>query len=160
MINRRDFLKRIACGITASAGGALSPRIALSHAAPNGPPELPSGALKSAVLESLPGKKALIKRSFRPPNFETPLTYFNTQFTPNNAFFVRYHLANIPKVDMQSWRLRIVGESIEKPLEFTIEDLKSRFESIEIAAAWLIPMFRACKPEAVYIWRSARPARV
>jgi len=129
MITRRDFLKRIAEGVTACAGGVLVPRIALSGAASKGLPELPA-----AVLESLPGKKSLIKRSYRPPNFETPVTYFNTQFTPNEAFFVRYHLANIPEVNVQDWKLRIGGESVEKPLEFTLDELKSRFEAVEIAA--------------------------
>jgi len=129
MITRRDFLKRIAGGVTACAGGALIPRIALSGTASQGLPELPA-----EVMGALPGKQALIKRSFRPPNFETPVTYFNTPFTPNDAFFVRYHLANIPKVNVQDWKLRIGGESVEKPLEFTLEELKSRFESVEIAA--------------------------
>lgn len=134
MITRRNFLKRFAGGVAACAGGALAPRLALSRVTSKGAPELPSGALISAVLESLPGKKALIQRSFRPPNFETPVTYFNTPFTPNDAFFVRYHLADIPKVNGQDWKLRIGGESVEKPIEFTIEELKSRFESVEIAA--------------------------
>jgi len=129
MITRRDFLKRIAGGVTACAGGALIPRIALSGTASQGLPELPA-----EVMEALPGKQALIKRSFRPPNFETPVAFFNTPFTPNDAFFVRYHLANIPNVNVQDWKLRIGGESVEKPLEFTIEELKSRFESVEIAA--------------------------
>ncbi|MGJ0484726.1 MAG: molybdopterin-dependent oxidoreductase [Methylomicrobium sp.] len=129
MITRRDFLKRIAGGVVTCAGGALAPRIALSQTTAKGTPELTSG-----VLESLPGKKALIRRSFRPPNFETPVAYFNMQFTPNDAFFVRYHLANIPKVNAQDWKLRIGGESVEKTLEITLEELKSRFESVEIAA--------------------------
>lgn len=134
MITRRDFLTRIAGGISACAGGAIAPRIALSQTTAKISPELPSSLLTSAVLESLPGKKALIKRSFRPPNFETPTTYFNKQFTPNDAFFVRYHLANIPKVNVQDWKLQIGGESVGKPIEITLEELKSRFESVEIAA--------------------------
>jgi DMSO/TMAO reductase YedYZ molybdopterin-dependent catalytic subunit len=125
MSTRRDFLKRMAT----CAGGALIPRTAF--------PELPSKdsqTLASAVLESLPGKQALIKRSLRPPNFETPIAYFNAPFTPNDAFFVRYHLANIPKVDAQDWKLRIGGESIDTALEFSIDELRSRFEPVEIAA--------------------------
>jgi len=56
-------------------------RSALADLIAVGPAELPSGTLESAVLEALPGKKPLIKRSFRPPNFETPVTYFNELFT-------------------------------------------------------------------------------
>jgi DMSO/TMAO reductase YedYZ molybdopterin-dependent catalytic subunit len=129
MITRRDFLKRIAGGVTACVGGTLVPRIALSVPSAKGLSDLPA-----AILASLPGKQALIKRSFRPPNFETPVAFFSTPFTPNDAFFVRYHLANIPEVDVQDWKLRIGGESVEKPLEFTLEELKSRFEPVEIAA--------------------------
>jgi hypothetical protein len=30
----------------------------------------------AAILDALPGKKPLIKLSYRPPNYETPLEYF------------------------------------------------------------------------------------
>src|SRR5689334_10491420 len=69
------------------------------------PAELPEGAVATGMLESLPGKVPLIKRSFRPPNFETPLDFFREPITRNDAFFVRYHLAGIPKVDGKAWRL-------------------------------------------------------
>jgi len=55
-------------------------------------PGLPAGVYDTAVLEALPGKKPLIKLSYRPPNYETPLSYFSSEFTPNESFFVRYHL--------------------------------------------------------------------
>ena len=50
-------------------------------------------APREQVLYALPGKVPLIKKTYRPPNFETPIEYFRTPITPNNAFFVRYHLA-------------------------------------------------------------------
>src|ERR1700736_2001732 len=49
-------------------------------------------------LIALPGTRPLIKRTFRPPNFETPLVNLREAFTANDAFFVRYHLAVIPEV--------------------------------------------------------------
>jgi hypothetical protein len=52
------------------------------------PAALPEGARGHAVLDALPGKKPLIKLSYRPPNYETPLEYFRTAITPNDAFFV------------------------------------------------------------------------
>jgi DMSO/TMAO reductase YedYZ molybdopterin-dependent catalytic subunit len=133
-MKRRDFLKGVTSGIVISASGGPITRFALADPIAMGPAELPSGTLESAVLEALPGKKPLIKRSFRPPNFETPVTYFNELFTPNDAFFVRYHLVNIPEVNAQAWKLRIGGESVAKPLEFTLDELKSSFEQVEIAA--------------------------
>ena len=59
--------------------------------------ELADGTLEEQMLYALPGKVPLIKKTFRPPNFETPIQYFRTPITPNNAFFVRYHLAGIPQ---------------------------------------------------------------
>ena len=59
----------------------------------------------------MPQKKPLIKRTYRPPNFETPLANLRSEFTANDAFFVRYHLAHIPEVDPRTWRLRAGGES-------------------------------------------------
>jgi hypothetical protein len=43
----------------------------------------------SGLLEALPGKWPLIRRTRRPPNFETPLSYFKDWLTPNRAFYVR-----------------------------------------------------------------------
>src|SRR5688572_4264150 len=68
-------------------------------------------------LIALPGKRPLIKRTFRPQNFETPLADLRQQFTANDAFFVRYHLASIPQVDARTWRLRVGGTSVQRPLE-------------------------------------------
>ncbi len=128
MKTRREFLKVSAGGLLL-AGGTRWAGFA------NAAGDLPSGALESAQLDSLPGKLPLIKKSFRPPNFETPVSYFNEAFTPNNAFFVRYHLAGIPEaVDAAQWRLAISGESLEKPLELTYENLTRDFETVELAA--------------------------
>lgn len=85
-------------------------------------------------LIALPGKHPLIKRSFRPPNFETPLASLRSQFTPNDAFFVRYHLASIPNVDARAWRLKIEGASVKRPLEFSLGDLRRGFEHVKLAA--------------------------
>ena len=127
--DRRRFLSSTIAGV----GAAGSTRIA-SAAQSLGPAGLPAGALESAALDTLSGKVPLIKRSWRPPNFETPTRYFNEAFTPNDAFFVRYHLANIPQVDAAAWRLSIGGDAAEKKVEFTLEQLKREFDAVEIAA--------------------------
>lgn len=98
------------------------------------PANLASGTVESDLLDTLPSKLPLIKRSFRPPNYETPLTYFNELYTPNKAFFVRYHLSNIPRIDLSEWRLSITGDAVDKPLELTIPKLKKKFKQVEIAA--------------------------
>lgn len=101
------------------------------------PAALPAGAREGAQLYALPGKLPLIKKTFRPPNFETPTKYFNELYTPNEAFFVRYHLSNIPEQDAARWRLRIGGEGADKPYELSLEELKTQFEAVELSALCL-----------------------
>ena len=96
--------------------------------------ELPDGTLAEQLLYALPGKVPLIKKSFRPPNFETPVRYFRTAITPNNAFFVRYHLAAIPQVPMKGWSLAVGGESAGRELKFTMEQLRKQFKPAQVTA--------------------------
>ena|SRR6185436_7785299 len=85
-------------------------------------------------LAQLPGKRPLIKRTFRPPNYETPLADLRSQMTDNDAFFVRYHLASIPEIDPRTWRLRIGGASANRTLELSLADLKRDFKRVHLAA--------------------------
>jgi DMSO/TMAO reductase YedYZ molybdopterin-dependent catalytic subunit len=125
--------------ITSGAGFVLvgsGLRLAASKAAAGPldlPAGLPEGARSNAVLETLPGKKPLIKLSYRPPNYETPLEYFRTAITPNDAFFVRYHLSNIPEIDVRTWKIAVGGEGANGEAEFTLEDLK-RLPAAELVA--------------------------
>jgi sulfite dehydrogenase (cytochrome) subunit A len=80
-------------------------------------PLLPGGTRAEAVLETLPGKKPLIKLTYRPPNYEAPLAYLRTAITPNDEFFVRYHLSDIPQVDATSWKLSLGGEGASRNVE-------------------------------------------
>jgi DMSO/TMAO reductase YedYZ molybdopterin-dependent catalytic subunit len=98
---------------------------------------LGEGAASSAEWVTLPGKAPLIKRTFRPPNLETPLEYFSDPVTPNRAFFVRYHHANIPEVDPARWSLRVGGPAAGQTLSFTLEQLREQFEMVEVTALCL-----------------------
>ena len=131
-MDRRRFLE----GLAAAGGAALLPRLALAAAAP-GAPGLPQGAIDGAVLDALPGKRPLLKRTFRPPNYETPLEYFADPFTRNDAFFVRYHLAAIPEVTRAQWKLEVSGDALERPLSLGFDDLAKGFEQVELAAVCL-----------------------
>jgi len=96
---------------------------------------LPAGVYDTAILDALPGKQPLIKLSYRPPNYETPASYFSSPITANDAFFVRYHLADIPEqIDLPNWRLRVGGEGAANPFELTMADLQNGFEQVEISA--------------------------
>lgn len=96
--------------------------------------ELPDGTLSEQMLYALPGKVPLIKKTFRPPNFETPINYFLEPVTPNNAFFVRYHIASIPEVKAADWTLAVGGESAERELKLTLNQLRKEFKSVEMMA--------------------------
>jgi DMSO/TMAO reductase YedYZ molybdopterin-dependent catalytic subunit len=86
------------------------------------------------VLAALPGKRPLIQRAFRPPNFETPLAELASPFTGNDAFFVRYHLAVIPLADPATWRLQVGGASAQRPFALSLPELQSGFQYVSLAA--------------------------
>jgi sulfite dehydrogenase (cytochrome) subunit A len=131
MLKRRDVLRGAGSGLLLAG---TMPRLAAAAAAPlvEG---LPPGEYDTAVLDALPGKKPLIKLSYRPPNYETPLSSFGNEITPNDEFFVRYHLADIPDaIDAQKWRLRVGGEAAASPFELSLADLQGGFEQVELRA--------------------------
>lgn len=78
---------------------------------------LPPGVPRVAELEALPGKKPLIRLSYRPPNYETPVSYFTDAITPNDAFFVRYHLSEIPEINPAKWSMTVSGGQNEITLD-------------------------------------------
>ena len=125
MISRRRILTAAGAGAAIAGSGLALPQGAAAEAAkPSLSPGLPDGLRSVAALEALPGKKPLIKLSYRPPNYETPLEYFREPITPNDAFFVRYHLSDIPEVDAKTWKLAVGGDGAEKTAELTLDDLK------------------------------------
>ena len=67
-------------------------------------------------LLKYPQKRPMIGQTQRPPQLETPFSIFNDgPITPNNAFFVRYHLADIPyNVDPDKFTLEIKGK-VDRP---------------------------------------------
>lgn len=137
MLSRRQILKGVGGGalvLGSAAGGLAWPRPSWAADKPSLPKGLPPGVYDEAVLEALPDKASLIKLSYRPPNYETPIRYFNSTFTPNDAFFVRYHLSTIPEVDASTWRLSVGGDAAERPFQLTLDQLKSDFTPVEIAA--------------------------
>src|SRR5580704_11460924 len=134
MITRRHLLAASGAGVALAGGTVAFPGLFQADAAiADLPATLSQGTRDEAVLEALPGKKPLIKLTYRPPNYETPLEYFRTPLTTNDAFFVRYHLAGIPEVDAATWRLAVDGDGANSQAELTFDDLK-RMPSTEIVA--------------------------
>ncbi|MBI5588771.1 MAG: molybdopterin-dependent oxidoreductase [Deltaproteobacteria bacterium] len=84
-------------------------------------------------LVRLPEKTDLILLTSRPPQLETPLHYFKELLTPNEALFVRWHLANIPtSVDLSQWRLNIGGNT-DREVKLSMDDLK-KLEKVSYTA--------------------------
>ena len=134
-MDRRTLLKA-----TAGALGMAGLRDALAvvgSMAELGFTELPDGTLEEQILHALPGKARLIKKTFRPPNYETPVEYFRTPYTPNRAFFVRWHLAGIPQINVKQWSLSVGGESAERELKLTMNDLRKDFTPAQVSAVCL-----------------------
>tara|TARA_R110002110_G_C13470525_1_gene720940 strand:+ start:53678 stop:54874 length:1197 start_codon:yes stop_codon:yes gene_type:complete len=86
-------------------------------------------------LVQYPGKRDMILVHSRPPHLETPFTVFNEgAITPNDAFFVRYHLADFPtSIDLNTYRLA-VGGHVNTPISFSLAELKALAEPVEIVA--------------------------
>jgi len=133
MTTRRAFLSS-ASGLALAAALPGAVRAQSADAPALGPPELPGGTLGASTLASLPGKIPLIKKTWRPPNFETPVEHFRHAFTPNDAFFVRYHVAAVPEVDSRAWHLEVGGDALAKPQAFSLARLRSEFEPVEVNA--------------------------
>src|SRR5262245_19896335 len=112
MLARRQFIRGIAGTLAACGSSSWTKSWGQAQSIAAGAEGLPEGAVEAATLHALPGKRPLIKRTFRPPNYETPLDVFQEPFTPNDAFFVRYHLAVIPEVQAEQWQLTIGGEAV------------------------------------------------
>lgn len=86
-------------------------------------------------LVRYPGKREMILVHARPPHLETPFSTFDESvITPNDAFFVRYHLADIPtSIDPETYRLTVKG-AVNKTLSLSLSDLKTMPGQTEIVA--------------------------
>jgi len=117
-VSRRSFLR----GLTLVAGGlgfggglGLSVPWAEAESDP---------LLSGRPLVRYPEKTELIQLTARPPQLETPMSYFDRAITPNEAFFVRYHNFPIPtSVDLDTWRLEVKGH-VDSPLSLSMDQLK------------------------------------
>ncbi len=121
-MNRRDFFKGLALsGLSVGLGGYISNS--------NG-----QTVYNYPLRTNFPEKKNLILYSERPPLLETPREFFDRAITPNELFFVRWHLSDIPTfVDLKSWRLKING-NVNKHVELSMDELKTKFEPVSFYA--------------------------
>jgi sulfite dehydrogenase len=110
--DRRQFL-RVAAAAAAAAPLACDRRPGPVADVP--PPDTPV---------KFPGKIPMRTLNDRPPCLEAPMSAFRTDITPNDAFYVRWHLQVIPThIDTRVWRLK-VGGHVDRPIELSLDDLK------------------------------------
>lgn len=131
MLNRRELMRRTGLGAIALGSGSLA--ITLRALAAD-KIQLPFGNGERALVQ-YPQKRPLIQMTARPPQLETPFEIFDESvITPNDAFFVRYHLADIPlSIDPETFRIELKGK-VNTPLSLSLQDLRTAFEPVELVA--------------------------
>jgi DMSO/TMAO reductase YedYZ molybdopterin-dependent catalytic subunit len=130
-LDRRRFAGMLAAyGGAVAAGRLLFGKGVISELLPEAWAETASGP----QLVRYPQKTEMILLTDRPPQLETPLRYFLTDLTPNDAFFVRWHLSGIPtEVDTRTFRLEVSGK-VQKPLSLSLQELRTKFEPVTTVA--------------------------
>jgi len=125
IISRRGALRVGAALGLGAAAGARAETVTL----PFGNGERP--------LVRYPQKRPLIRLTSRPPQLETPFAvYGESLITPNDAFFVRYHLAgNVPPQDLDpdTYRLTVKGK-VQRTLSLSLAEIKALPGAKEIVA--------------------------
>jgi DMSO/TMAO reductase YedYZ molybdopterin-dependent catalytic subunit len=141
-LSRRRLLKALGA---AGGGLALSPWLKRNSAMAQEPS--PAKAIESFTgpganprwnsvgpYVTEPQKAPLLLLTDRPVQLETPRRYFSTAFTPNDAFYVRWHLDGIPNnVDLREWKLQIEG-NVARPQSLSLPELMQKFKTVSVAA--------------------------
>ena len=113
-VNRRALLQLAGAGIFGAGTTVRAQTVEMPFA--NG----------ARPLVAYPEKRKLIRMTSRPPQLETPMAVFDEGLiTPNDAFYVRYHLADLPldTIDPVTFRLEVKG-LVAKPLSLSLGDIK------------------------------------
>jgi len=132
--DRRSVLKWIAAaGVARTAGIWPGPSLALGAEGAASKP-VTAAALAARPTFRFPEKTDLIVLTERPANLETPIRFFREDLTPNEAFFVRWHLGIVPtRVDTRQFRLDVAGH-VDNVLSLSLEQLKKEFEPASVVA--------------------------
>src|SRR5437868_8890073 len=116
MLDRREMMKRAGMAALATGLGSAKTLALDTVTLPIDNGERP--------LVKYPQKRPMIGLTSRPPQLETPFSIFNNgAITRNNAFFVRYHLANLPydTIDPDTFTLEVKGK-VDRPLKLSLKE--------------------------------------
>jgi sulfite dehydrogenase (cytochrome) subunit A len=125
ILNRSRFL--------ASTGAAFGSVSLASRALAEATVDLPF-ANGERPLVTFPQKSPMMLMTPRPPQLETPFGVFDQGvLTPNDQFFVRWHLAEIPtSIDAAKHRIKVSG-AVQHELSLSLADL-AKMPTAEIVA--------------------------
>ncbi|MGH8137752.1 MAG: molybdopterin-dependent oxidoreductase [Steroidobacteraceae bacterium] len=129
-LSRRRFLERAGgLGLTGLLGASAWDAWADTTA------ELPFVNGRREEVAGYPQKGVMLVQRTQPPLLETPFDVFDRGvFTPNDRFYVRWHLASIPtQIDPARVRVKVRGQ-VRHPIELTLDELVHDFRPFEIAA--------------------------
>jgi len=126
MLDRRELMKRAAMAALAAGFGPEKVFALDTVTLPFENGERP--------LVTYPQKRTMIGVTSRPPQLETPFHIFNDgPITPNNAFFVRYHLADLPlNIDPDNFTLEVKGK-VGRPLKISLKEIR-KLKAVELVA--------------------------
>jgi len=119
-MQRRDFFKLslAASAMTLSSSASASTRQPLDS--------------QTVSKVAFPEKRPLITYSDRPPILETPIEVFTKAITPNDEFFVRWHMPKIPThTSIETYRISVKG-FVENPLYISMDELKNDYKQVEV----------------------------
>lgn len=124
-MERRSFIKTALSAAGAAALGSTG-----LHAATTRQP-IDNRKISEVAF---PEKRPMITYSDRPPLLESPRDIFAYPITPNDQFFVRWHMPDIPtRINPETYTIHING-LVEKELHITLDQLKNDFEQVEVTA--------------------------
>jgi DMSO/TMAO reductase YedYZ molybdopterin-dependent catalytic subunit len=120
--SRKSFLRTV--GLV-SFGSVLAKDVVYAG---NINPELAKWMQEGEDLTSLGKSSNLTILNNRPWNVETPAHLLDDKITPADKLFIRNNGIPPSSVDVSTWTLTIDGESVEKQVTLSLDDLKTKFE--------------------------------
>ena len=124
-MERRDFFKKaVVTAGSVALGGSVVEAGETTHPVDD----------RAITPIAFPEKRPMIMYSDRPPLLESPREVFTSALTPNDLFFVRWHMPMIPShISMGIFKVKIDG-LVEKELSLSLREFKTKFKQIELTA--------------------------
>ena len=134
-MNRDETTRAESSGLTRRRALQIGAGVVLAGAVGSLAKAIPAGAQEtvSPLVKPTPPELFInlgLNHESRPENYKG-------LFVPNSMFFVRNHSAT-PRIDVKTYRLRVEGSSVQRPVELTYDDIlrlpfKNVFTWIECA---------------------------